>query len=214
MKKIILLISMLIGVLCYNFQSCGKDRPDCTKNYKFEFPVTITPPKDTLSIGDTLWIDIKYSNQIINLNDQELVDVDHFDFLQTISFTKFTSTSFDFGLEHYDVIPDIGTLTRLDLSSISVYALNLSNTNGLNEIRFGIIPKISGFFTLGFNSAYSNFGDVDFIDPNCTEFIEITHKTNNAIDNNFELYKNNSNDQTATLESFNNHGNYAFAVIE
>ncbi len=149
----------------------------------------------------------------MDMNSQNQIGVDSFDFLFTVGITKFTPATIDFyGIDHFNVVENIGELTRKDLSGVSVYDLKSEYENETHQISFGLIPISSGNFLISFNSVINKADIVTFIKPDCEERIEILFKTNEGTNNNFELYKNNSPDKDVALDGFNYRGSYAFVV--
>jgi hypothetical protein len=68
MKVLPIAIAMLIF-----FSSCDplkKESKDSTGNgvlgFLFEIPYTVNPSKDTFKVGDTIWIESTFSNQMYN----------------------------------------------------------------------------------------------------------------------------------------------------
>lgn len=67
MKPILyLIITSLTLSSCISNPNCISDSGS---NFEFDLPYTLSPVKDTFSVGDTMWIDHEFSNPIYNIED-------------------------------------------------------------------------------------------------------------------------------------------------
>ena len=79
------LLSISIGMLL--FVSCDPLKPgykDCEvdghTNFEFNLPFYYTPNADTMQLGDTLWIESSFSNQLYNELNGKTYALDNFKF--------------------------------------------------------------------------------------------------------------------------------------
>src|SRR5690606_28968668 len=93
MKKYILRTGACLAIVSslFSFFSCGKKK-DCGGglganqiNLHFELPVKIYPAKDTFKVGDTMWIEQEFNDQLVNLNNNQTYKFENFNFKASLS---------------------------------------------------------------------------------------------------------------------------------
>lgn len=91
-KNIVIVISLLI-VITSVLSQCGK--VDCSKNsYRFEVSVKAYPDKDTIMVGDTLWIEINAPVTLTDIETRNLIDYSGaINLGSSIAFTRDTSST-------------------------------------------------------------------------------------------------------------------------
>ena len=64
--------------------SCNRQKKECEGKtrltFEFDIPYTITPMQDTFSVGDTIWMEFAFSNQMYNKNNGKTYTVNDFEF--------------------------------------------------------------------------------------------------------------------------------------
>jgi hypothetical protein len=187
--------------------SCGKE---CKTYYSFEMPVTISPVKDTISIGDTLWLEINVTSMLKDRESNTLIDVKNqmltWDQNMTIFFRKIVNTSnsiaeqedavskFDFFYEKGKLVDYTGNLAK---------GIEFNYENGNYSIIAGIIPKDSGIYFLTFHfddkstDVHDSEFDVNLVDTKCEEvlsqiYYEVNEGNNGSYDTNPEIVNENT----------------------
>ena len=206
--------------------SCGKFN-SCKTYYTFEMPVTISPVKDTVSIGDTLWLEInvtsllkdRESNTVIDVKDQMLTwDENMMIFFRKIVFPSKHIADQEDAVSKFDFIYETGKFVK--------YTGNLAKgmefyyNNGQYLLKTGIIPKESGifFFTFMFDNKSTNVHDSEFdvnlTDTKCKEVLsEIYYEVNKQNDGSYNtnrdvLLQNLTEPYSSELDKFT----YTFIV--
>lgn len=186
----------------------------CTKEYSFDFPISIESSLDTFQTGDTIWITMEYdNNNLLDLNTGEYFAAGDFEFFIEMLITTFTPQSHEDGIDFFNYGTTAGELNRQYLVGISELTLDFQMSNSDRILIAYFIPQQPGNYSMVFTTIL-NHDEVSFLDLQCKETMNITFNLNNGADNNFEFYQTNSNDTIVTLESFKAVGGYAFTVID
>ena len=76
-----------LWVLCicmWLSSSCNRNKKECEGSfgifYNFDIPYTITPMQDTFSVGDTIWMELNFSNKLYNKANGKTYTVNDFEF--------------------------------------------------------------------------------------------------------------------------------------
>lgn len=74
-KTTTVVIGALISLLLFTKAGCNKMPLDCANvKYSFQLPVKAYPDKDTVNVGDTIWLEINESTNFINSQSGETID--------------------------------------------------------------------------------------------------------------------------------------------
>ena len=158
---------------------CIKIPQPCTKDYAFEFPVSVTP-RDTFIVGDTIWWEVDIPNEILDRNSGAYIDITNFELFFEFSTEKLDSTIpiTGNGVNHLFVfVEDKGQMVQRT-SGLS-YAYLLTTSIQEKHLRIGCIPTESGTYNGGFafpilyheKDAGFNNDHLEISDPNCRETI-------------------------------------------
>lgn len=70
---------MLISIVLL-LTSCPDNNFDCAPKYIFEIPTNLVNVKDTISVGDTIWIEIKFSSLLYDTLSKKMINYQNGDF--------------------------------------------------------------------------------------------------------------------------------------
>lgn len=147
--KLVLLLTIIIWLTVY--ASCQKNCID--ENYAFSINNKFYPDKDTIAVGDTIWMEINTPTTNIDLIRQQPVDFSGAVNLGTaISFLKLLPGSIemsnviesanDFGL----VLVEGKQVANPFVNKVREYLFN--ERDGYYRLKIGILPKTSGDFSI------------------------------------------------------------------
>lgn len=84
MKYTVGILLLLCGCWCSCDLREKRERKKCegeaVLGFEFDIPYSIAPAKDTFTIGDTIWVESVFSNQMLNKHNGKTYTLDHFDF--------------------------------------------------------------------------------------------------------------------------------------
>ena len=208
----------IIGVLL-NISSCGKlgkCEGKSRMDYEFVLPVTISPAKDTFRVGDTIWIENSFSNQLLNHRNGKTYEVENFNFETTMAIkdlnTVFPAVSYSKPL----IITYEGKTTGNYIQSSDYEALYIDYDykDGFYRYKAAFILDKAGFYLIDFFS-YMDGNKVD-ITSCANETLYMEYVTNNRGDNNYEMIKYSKDHKFSklTIENYNKEGCYCFHVVQ
>lgn len=128
-----------------------------------EIPVSLYPDSPTLSVGDTLWIEIDLDKNVNELSQNKTVRVDSFDFATEIQISRI-----DDSVEHYPItdqqlVEVLGTVDILPFSSGSVtYFARFDERAERYLFKVGIILPEPGIYSCPISTLSKTM--VDFYD--------------------------------------------------
>jgi len=162
-KKINLIIAgAFITALLFIKANCTKLPFDCAKIvYSFQLPVKAFPDKDTIEVGDTIWLEINEPTLIRDGISGEMINFSGTSNLgSAISFRywdKLLSTWIE-GAGRYEFILYKGN--ELKATSLSI-EYRFIEEGGQYRFKVGIIPKEKGLQRLLFSSSNNTFREND-----------------------------------------------------
>lgn len=156
MKKAIHSFFLTAVALVNIFSSCNRPKEEYIE-MKFEIPLTVTPIKDTINIGDTLTLETNFPDSVKEVKSGRYYKLQNFDFKTTISFLKLTSTSLFLAEQpgntsDYAIVPLEGTIKNI---SESFADLAFKYSNGIYSAKVLLIPKAKGAFNIFIFSKYA-----------------------------------------------------------
>ena len=142
-------IPMLIFFL---FQSCAKCEPDkYGENLVLIVPMTTTPAEDSLSLGDTLWIDVHIDKEVSIVNSDKTIRLDSFNFFTELFISEISGTEEDY-YTPIDTFVVKGKLHYLPLPTALAYPVIYEENPDYYVFNVGIVPKERGLYWIGFSS--------------------------------------------------------------
>ena len=188
-----LVLGIMLGLLC---SGCLFPK-SCRHTYAFEFPISVTA-QDTFAVGDTIWLESNISNQLLNHQTGEYIDLTHFDLYFSFFIEQADSTIPITGqgcLELFEVINQVGQLEPF-VNRVSDHNIKMAST-AEKRFRVGLIASEPSTYVigLGLSSYYyaleeSPEGRLGIADDQCFE--KITSDSKVMVNNgkiNFYLIK-------------------------
>ncbi len=162
----IIAFALIIGFLFINAK-CNKSPFDCANTvYNFELPLKVFPDKDSINIGDTIWLEINESSLIQDGPTGKMVDYSGTSNLGTaLSFMEFTGGSFSNPGTEYAV-----SAFQFNLKSGSeivhflpekVKEFKFEEKQGNYTFKLAVIAKRKGIFAIGISNAANVYREKD-----------------------------------------------------
>ena len=158
MKKLtpivyVLLLFILIGG---SGSSCKKEVPREQVTFDFLVPITITPLKDTISVGEELTFSTLFSDSVYDMNSAKRYYLPNFNWRPMIFIKKlvapekYYSAQFRAGSK-FEYINVVGSFTRVDdIAANMTYVYE----NNQYKLTVKIKPKEKGVFTVAFSNDF------------------------------------------------------------
>lgn len=215
MKKhlIILPAIALTAFWALSWTSCNKDCPD----YLFyKVPYSISPMKDTFNVGDSIWVNLDFKEELTDENGGVTNVFRNYDFRFRVSSDKMdidpplaqTANFFDL-----HSITGSDSLISLPISNISVFSISTVELVGIYKYQGVFILKEKGlfWFGLGTTSDTGKFG----ISGNCSKVpVYIGSRVTNESENNYHMLQWAANSAYHNIDAkrFSDYGGYCFVV--
>ena len=154
-------IGALLCVLVFIQAKCTKTPFDCANTaYSFLLPVRAYPDKDSINIGDTIWLEINESTTFTNGQANQVVDYSGAVNLGTaLSFGRYDPNENSWPNEHPDnfklVLPE-GLGRETGRTNIDVRFL-FSEKQNRYRFLLGVVPKRQGLFSLVFSDSNNTY---------------------------------------------------------
>lgn len=218
MKKYILRTGACLAIVSslFSFISCGKKK-DCSGglgsnqiNLRFELPVKIYPAKDTFKVGDTMWIEQEFNDQLVNLNNNQTYKFENFNFKASLSIHDLNVDGI-YSYQNPLIIVYVGTS-----KGESGTSMDFEYENNKYHFKAAFIPNRKGLYMMNFGSAIGPKGADTKITECKNEYYEFFTITNGNTDNNYEMMKNAVDPfyKEMTKEKFYAGGGYCFYIKE
>lgn len=164
----IVIFGLLVFFMCIG-GTCRKW--DCSQtDYTFEAFYKAYPDKDSISIGDTIWLELTTPTLLKNLMNNQIVDYSGAEnFGCAISYLELIGGSFsDPGslpaANSFDNILKIGFISPTDKQD-QIRAYLFKEENGMYVFKLGIVPKKKGLFAIAPGNAANVYRKSD----NCSK---------------------------------------------
>lgn len=202
--------------------------------FTFQIPFTLTPIRDTLAVGDTLWLTADFSDQLLELNSGQRYPVTPTNFelrtrlgiFRLADPTKYL-TQQPGATAAFTFVNKVGAVTR---PNTTFSTLTYSYSPGRYYLRVGLIPQRQGIFSINLGDGWSsrereeNEPDLSHIDLGVDQdgvkrrpvFETIFYDINDG-QTNFSLLQQHSlltsiNNPTASNINFEQKATYTFVV--
>lgn len=153
------LVATLSIVALVTIQSTCKKRLDCfNQMYSFTIGSKVFPDKDSIHVGDTIWLDVNTPCRFIDMSANKEVEYSGAENLGLgIQLAKFTggtisnpggedaANSFDYKVTYGQLLTNPNTNL--------VREFKFLEENGLYKLRVGVVPKQIGIFSLAISNA-------------------------------------------------------------
>ncbi len=157
--------------------SCGFFKDKCFRTYRFEIPFTTYPLKDTLNIGDTLWISADFSGDILDSTKMEYVHTENIDFETKIGLDQIDTNPYKPNVwgSLGPIILEKGEIAPQGISMRIKYRYE----NNRYLFKLGVVCNKVGVYYLGIHSRYNSSIEVDK-NSGCEESKQMTYIMNNG----------------------------------
>ena len=148
------------------FSSCHKPQDEYVEMV-FKLPLSITPTKDTINVGDTLTMEASFPDNLKDEFSGEYYRFQNFDFKTRIAFNKIGDTSLLVSQQPgatnaFTVTNELGGITGL---SETFGGINLVYENNTYKLKTKIVPKQRGVFAIAlFSQLFGKQMKLNFID--------------------------------------------------
>lgn len=219
MWRYVVIIGSLVVFSCKKNKECGFDGP-----YEFQLPVSFTPAVDTLHIGDTIFIESRFSNMVFERKTQKSYKLEAFSFYPQSDVRKVDRNPAEPGLEYFEFIIDTSYNYEVfqygdgtsDIIGQYKYEKNKY------ELEYQLVCRVSGLYYFNHNTFLVNGpGEEQDFPGKCKgKLVHSYSTTNNAENNNMDLLRNspdllyNQKIFEKPQERFHDNGGYVFYVVE
>lgn len=199
---------------------CHKSK--CVQDYIFDVPYTHSILKDTISIGDTIWITSDFGPQLTDNKTGEVCSFNNIDFQSSLKFIEISGTKPRFLNEKFTLINIIGSASLNFFNSDTIYTLGNASSYNIKyegtityKLKLGFIPKEKGLYVGNYVSPILD-RNINSVETKCRGGIYIIgsiNKKDTAV-NNFHLtsYSNDNFYKTISVSEFQNDGMFCFVV--
>lgn len=146
-----LLFVLLIGLASASCDLVEKrERKKCegqaVLGFEFDIPYHVRPARDTFSLGDTIWIESSFSNQMVNRSNGKVYTLSHFDFkISGVILDLETNPSLPATATAYDMVDAGGQVYTADRSGPYFY-VQYRDENNQYYWKAGFVLKKAGLF--------------------------------------------------------------------
>ncbi len=199
--KNIIAIAMAVAII----NGCSK--PCNEPDYSFSITESFSPEKDSINVGDTMWLVSETPVKMQDITTQARIDysgaANFGSTLQVIDISKTQSTEIG-AVDSFTYIKVIGDIfTDEKISPTKVKQLSFNEINGMYKIKIGIIAQKKGAYILFVGNAANIYRTSS---PKCGKAsIEIL---NNNVNQHLFLYE----DLYGSLSDFDKQHAYCFIV--
>ena len=116
----------------------------------------------------------------------------------------------------FDFTNQNGELVTSQLFGLSKSRIFFEEQDNRKFARIEFVPKRTGTYYVAFISTRETLTgeSIDF-DPTCKhEIIDLSYTTNNAINNNFDMYISTTQSEDVAIDDYNKYGGFTFRVVE
>ena len=151
----------LIGFGLLGLLSCNRQKKECEGKtrltFEFDIPYTITPMQDTFSVGDTIWMEFDFSNQMYNKNNGKTYTVNDFEF-KMYGFTVDLLDTLTVKPMQFTMLDKDGNIDEDRDRNGYYYHINTKMTDNKYTWRAGFVLEEKGLFAFIQNSEIRNDG--------------------------------------------------------
>jgi hypothetical protein len=185
-------------------------KPTCEVFYIFEVPNHIYSIHDTLSIGDTLWVESNFSDNLYDKQSGNRFVITPDKLKVDVLLRKMDTTGTFNVLSFFNIYNVVGGIRKGN----SILSTEYKYESHTYSIKTAIIPMKKGLFSVYFNSQYDESGfPLNFEDKCDNEKGFLNFKTNTGSGNNYNLVKNNPQGGDNLIEEYyHKSGRYTFVV--
>lgn len=153
---------------------CGcHKRKDQTVEFKFQIPLSITPVKDLINVGDTLTLKANFPDSVLEVNSGKRYKLPDFNFRTRIAFMQLSDTALFLSQQpgsssSFRILNEIGGVVDVGETFGS---LQFNYANNFYQLRTKIVAQKKGVYTINFfwNDVGISTTGLDFIKLGETE---------------------------------------------
>jgi len=154
LNKVTSLISLLLLYLIATTAFRCKEKDPEFIVMSFTLPFSVSPLNPEFQIGDTLWIEAAFSENLEEFNSKSYYSLKNFDFKSKIGLLKLINPNLDLSsqpsaTDYFEFIPKIGTVPFIG-ETFSPFTLEYRDNH--YYFKLGLIPKQKGVYALSFLS--------------------------------------------------------------
>ncbi len=197
----IIIAGLIIGLAV--FCSSCKDK-NCPDYLQYQIPYTATLPQDTFQIGDTIWMEMNFADQLTDVRGNIQNTFKNFDFRLELQCDKMDIDPPQAkAVSYMDAIAIAGEIVPQGISYYDIIPLYQGNRY---IFKIAVVLKEQGMFVCAINPFSSNANPFE-LNGNCNHSpLNISSKVNGGdpIANNYHLLKNSPVEvyRNMTLEEF------------
>jgi hypothetical protein len=143
--------SLVLLTSCISEKKCKDTTGNGVLGFTFEIPYSLTPAKDTFKVGDTLWIESTFSNQMYNQDNDKTYSVIDFNFKLFCNILDL-KTNPVLPLQSYKILNPDGSLDNSSANNGGDIIMNYVTSNGNYFWKRGIVLSQQGLFAYGLST--------------------------------------------------------------
>ena len=216
---VFVIIVALCGFGCTRLKQGGNGK--CEGNslgdYVFDLPITISPANDTLHLGDTIWVEQDFSENMVNLQNGKTYPVKDFDFGMYFRIENI-GVDTSYAISSWQVVPKIGSAISGNGGFGQSCQIKHEYNNGRYQIKFGVVVHETGVFATWLDTDY-RYDPLAAYGQHITdcrpEYLLLYFNTNNKAENGYHLYQASPDSRVSTLprENYDYGGHFSFVVL-
>ena len=202
---LLLILSFIFLTDCNWLDDAIVNTLPCSRNLVFEIPLNLSNAQDSFNLGDSIWVSAQFNEVLIDSITKDLIETNDYPFATFFNIIKYDERVLKFGQTYFNYQEITGNLQYLDSKEYEndeikgdrgLYQVNYYYQDKSYNLKFGLIPQITGTYVIEFVSLppSSDNGDSGLI-KDCKSTVEIYYKMNSGdpYDNNYQMFLN-SND--------------------
>lgn len=219
MWKYVILVGTFLITSCKKNSECDFNGP-----YEFQLPVALAPATDTLHVGDTIFVESRFSNMVFERKTQRAYKLENFSFYPTTAIQNVGINPAVSGIYDFELLIDTTFNYQIqNFSSGSSYLTGEYDYTGTEYIlNFRFICKKKGLYYFNHNTfLVSGPGeDQDFPGKCDGKRVHSYSTTNNEVNSNMDLLRESPDPLYNDIifqkpqQRFYDNGGYVFYVVE
>ncbi len=185
-KKIVLTLLLLTVVT--TFEACDPSNLfKCVNRYSPLLPFTITPTRDTIKVGDTLWIEANFSDTVVDWESKQKMKYENFDFrlfltIFELNDTTTTNQGQPIATNKFSIGSKYGTIAKRS----KFCPIELKYADKKYGLKGYVIPNDSGLYLAHLGSEFladlvTKSQNISGANPKCLNYIrDVATQINNG----------------------------------
>lgn len=174
---------IVLSPLFLAYQCVEKDK--CYTEYHLQFETKISPERDTFSLNDTLWFEMRIGDSLFDIYSQQWVPSNRVTFPFYFTMTKLEPTRHLSAEEMFEFVLLSGNMTFERLSQFTNLRFEMEKKTDGNFTKFAFIPTVKGIFNVTTSIRRIDYEDLQVGNDGCRPFIsDKTFQANGDISTN------------------------------